>query len=230
MAIRDAIPNSLPQSAEEKAGADLWALLTDAEKENRNLIFEEEAKKRQTAVQEALEEDAEIYFAKDPVDRLQHVFDIKQKERNEQLKNVSAMKKLTDQEKHQIFRCIRYSFLPQDILLKLSTDPEFVLCKEMVVQGLAVKLAGVEQFNSDDLKIIVKPRHTHAINNYESAHTSLENVPQEPVVQNAEMATIDTNVNVIGVGQLANMGSMASVNQQLKKGNAQSAKKSSALN
>ena len=98
------------------------------------------------------------------------------------------------------------------------------------MQGLAVKLAGVEQFNSDDLKIIVKPRHTHAINNYESAHTSLENVPQEPVVQNAEMATIDTNVNVIGVGQLANMGSMASVNQQLKKGNAQSAKKSSALN
>ena len=82
MAIRDAIPNSLPQSAEEKAGADLWALLTDAEKENRNLLFEEEAKKRQTAIHEALEEDSEIYFAKDPVDRLQHVFDIKQKERN----------------------------------------------------------------------------------------------------------------------------------------------------
>ena len=49
IAIRDAIPKGLPQSAEETAGADLWALLTDAEKENRNTIYEEEEKKRQTA-------------------------------------------------------------------------------------------------------------------------------------------------------------------------------------
>ena len=86
------------------------------------------------------------------------------------------MKKLTDQEKHQIFRCIRYSFLPQDILLKLSTDPEFALCKEMVVQGLAVKLAGSEQFNSDDLKIIVKPRHSQMM---ASPHSSLDDGVRE---------------------------------------------------
>ena len=49
IAIRDAIPKGLPQSAEETAGADLWAPLTDAEKESRNTIFEEEEKKRQTA-------------------------------------------------------------------------------------------------------------------------------------------------------------------------------------
>ena len=43
------------------------------------------------------------------------------------------MKKLSDEEKVKIFKCIRYSLLPQDILLRLSTDPEFALCKEMVV-------------------------------------------------------------------------------------------------
>ena len=51
---------------------------------------------------------------------------------------------------------------------------------------------------------------------------------------NAEMATIETGVNVIGVGQLANMGSMASVNQQMKQGRVQSrpqsGKKTTALN
>ena len=47
------------------------------------------------------------------------------------------------------------------------------------------------------------------------------------------MATIETGVNVIGVGQLANMGSMASVNQQIKQGGrvqSQSGKKTTALN
>ena len=49
--------------------------------------------------------------------------------------------------------------MPQDSLLKLSTDPDFSLAKEFIVQGLACKLGGVEQFNSDDLKIVVKKRH-----------------------------------------------------------------------
>ena len=81
----------------------------------------------------------------------------------------------------------------------------------MVVQGLAVKLAGADQFNSEDLKIIIKPRHSQ----YVSAHSSINDNPgEEPAAARSEgeMATIETGVNVIGVGQLANMGSMASVN------------------
>ena len=69
-----------------------------------------------------------------------------------------------------------------------------------------------------------------------SSHASIGDGPgEEPAVQNsAEMATIETGVNVIGVGQLANMGSMASVNQQMKQGRVQSRpqsdKKNTALN
>ena len=42
--------------------------------------------------------------------------------------------------------------------MKLSTDPDFALAKEFIVQGLACKLGGSEQFASEDLKITVKPR------------------------------------------------------------------------
>ena len=55
-------------------------------------------------------------------------------------------------------KSIRYSWLPQEVLLKLSTDENFVLAKEFIVQGIAVKLGGAQQFDSDQLKINVRPR------------------------------------------------------------------------
>ena len=49
-----------------------------------------------------------------------------------------------------------------------------------------------------------------------------DNPGEEPAVKSEqEMATIESGVNVIGVGQLANMGSMAAVNQQMKQGRVQ---------
>ena len=64
-----------------------------------------------------------------------------------------------------IFRCIRYAFLPHEALLKLSTDPEFTLAKELIVQGLAYSLGGGNQINSEDLKINVKARFAQDIAN-----------------------------------------------------------------
>lgn len=62
------------------------------------------------------------------------------------IKEGATKVKLTDEQKDRIFRCIRYSFLPQDCLLKISTDDDFVLAKELIVQGLACKLGGADQF------------------------------------------------------------------------------------
>ena len=44
--LRDQIPDKLPESAQEKAGPDLWALLTDAEKESRETEWKEEEDKK----------------------------------------------------------------------------------------------------------------------------------------------------------------------------------------
>jgi len=49
------------------------------------------------------------------------------------IKDQSEKTKLADEQKSDILKCIRYQFLPQDILLKLSTDPDFVLAKELIV-------------------------------------------------------------------------------------------------
>ena len=52
MDIRDTIPSKLPESAEEQAGPELWALLTPAEQENRTTIFNEEEEKKVAAALE----------------------------------------------------------------------------------------------------------------------------------------------------------------------------------
>ena len=50
--VRDEIPSKLPETAEERAGPELWALLTDTERENRELAFKEEEEKKQTVANE----------------------------------------------------------------------------------------------------------------------------------------------------------------------------------
>ena len=140
--LRDQIPDKLPESAQEKAGPELWTLLTDSEKESRDTEWKEEEKKKEEEKLQAQEKEAVEYFKKDLTDRLQHVLDVKQKERNKRIKECSNKSKLGDQDKERILKCIRYSYLPQDLLLSLSTDESFVLAKEFIVQGIAVKLGG----------------------------------------------------------------------------------------
>ena len=156
--VRDEIPSKLPETAEERAGPELWALLTDTERENRELSFKEEEEKKQTVANEKMENEAALYFQKDKTGKIQHVLNVKQAERNERIKVLSNKQKLSDQDKERILKCIRYSYVQQDILLRLSTDPDFTLAKEFIVQGIAVKLGGAAQFGSDQLKINTKPR------------------------------------------------------------------------
>ena len=99
-----------------------------------------------------------MYFTKDSPDQIQHVLNIKQKDRNLEIKEKANKQTLTDDQKEAIMRCIRYPFLPQDALLKMSTDPDFTLGKELIVQGLAVKLGGTHAVANEDLKINIKPR------------------------------------------------------------------------
>ena len=53
-----------------------------------------------------------MYFAKDVTDKIQHVLNLKHKDKNIKLAEDSIKKILTDQEKDRILKCIRYSYLP----------------------------------------------------------------------------------------------------------------------
>ena len=74
------------------------------------------------------------------------------------IKLSSDKTQLSDRQKMDIYRCIRFGQLPQDVLLKLSNDPDFALAKELIVQGLAVKFGGADQFTQDELKIVTRKR------------------------------------------------------------------------
>jgi len=56
--------------------------LNDEEKENRRATFQDVEDERIETETAALSLDAEIYFKKETTGRIQHVLDIKQKERN----------------------------------------------------------------------------------------------------------------------------------------------------
>ena len=58
VAIREKIGPKKAESAEEATKPELWALLTDAEKENRKVAFQEELDKKVAAEAEMLEKDA----------------------------------------------------------------------------------------------------------------------------------------------------------------------------
>ena len=70
MSVRDKIPSKEPESAEEMAGPELWALLTETEKENREAAFKEEEEKKQAVLNEAMESEAAQYFQKDKTDQI----------------------------------------------------------------------------------------------------------------------------------------------------------------
>lgn len=78
MDVRDAVPKRIPVSAEEKAGPELWALLTADERLNRITVFDEAEAKRVETLSVEQGKDAHVYFAKNATDRIQHVLDIKQ--------------------------------------------------------------------------------------------------------------------------------------------------------
>ena len=63
--IRDKIEPKKANSAEAQTPPALWALLTEAERENRKATFEAEAEVRNATEAETMDKDAAIYFAKE---------------------------------------------------------------------------------------------------------------------------------------------------------------------
>jgi hypothetical protein len=51
-----------------------------------------------------------------------------------------VVKRLTKDEKAELFKTIRYGYLKNDELLALAANPMFELAKNFIVEGLAAKL------------------------------------------------------------------------------------------
>ena len=68
------------------------------------------------------------------------------------------VRRLTKEEKKELFKAIRYSYLPHEKLLELSTHPTFDLAKNYIVEGLSIRLDSYENALKKDVSINLEPR------------------------------------------------------------------------
>ena len=86
------------------------------------------------------------------------ILDLQQDQRNKEIEEHHTIKPLTDADKKSIFGAIRFSFMTHDELLKLMQNPDFILAKDMIMQGLSCKLNNYEVSAGTDLLINLRPR------------------------------------------------------------------------
>lgn len=98
--------------------------------------MEEENKKVEEAKRAAEDE----YNKLDELGKIQHNWNKYVEEIHTKASDRLALKRLTKEEKKELFRSIRFSYLHHEELLKLATDPEFELAKDFIVEGLTYKL------------------------------------------------------------------------------------------
>ena len=86
------------------------------------------------------------------------ILDLQQEQRNKEIEEHHTLKPLSDEDKKLVFGAVRYSFMTHDELLKLMQAPDFVLAKDMIMQGLSCKLNNYEVSGGAELLINLRPR------------------------------------------------------------------------
>ena len=112
---------------------ELWALLDDTEKAARKAQYDARQKTLQDEIAAKRDEQSTKYQLMDTAQRIQFVLDLKQEERNKDIENMLRLKPLSDADKIEIFKAIRWTFITHEELLKLSMDPDFALAKSMIM-------------------------------------------------------------------------------------------------
>ena len=75
-----------------------------------------------------------------------------------------TLKRLTKEEKTELFKCIRFSYLKHDDLFAMSMNPMFELAKNFIVEGLSVRLDTYENASKKELNINIEPRVNYELN------------------------------------------------------------------
>lgn len=117
-----------------------WSNLTEEEKKKRE---EEEAKAKEEEKKKKEEEEkkeADQFAALDDLGKIQHTWNKKVQEIHDKATDALALKRLNKEQRKELFKCIRYSYLHHEKLLQLTADPLFELAKNFIVEGLTHKL------------------------------------------------------------------------------------------
>jgi hypothetical protein len=117
-----------------------WDNLKEEERKKRE---EEEAKHKEEEAKKKEEEDkkeAEEFGKLDDLGKIQHTWNKKVQEIHDAATDALALKRLNKDQRKELFKCIRYSYLHHEKLLQLTSDPLFELAKNFIVEGLTHKL------------------------------------------------------------------------------------------
>ena len=115
-----------------------WSNLTEEEKKKRE---EEEKKKDEEEKKKHDEEEkksSEEFAKLDDLGKIQAKWRKKVDEIHHQAIDRLTLKRLTKNQKIELFKTVRYNFLHHDQLLNMTKNPRFELAKDFIVEGLTV--------------------------------------------------------------------------------------------
>lgn len=136
-----------------------WSNLTEEEKKKRQ---EEQAKKDEEEKKKSDEEEkkqADEYAKLDEQGKIQANWNKKVEAIHKGALDRLKLKRLTKDQKIELFKSIRYSFLHHEQLLQMTGNPIFELAKNYIVEGLTYKLDSQDKNSlGQALKINIQPR------------------------------------------------------------------------
>jgi DNA-directed RNA polymerase len=136
-----------------------WDNLTEEERKKR----EEEdakAKEEETKLKEAeAAKEKEEFDKLDDLGKIQFTWNKKVQEIHHEATDALSLKRLNKEQRKELFKCIRYSYLHHEKLLLLTADPLFELAKNFIVEGLTHKLGTKDGAPiNQKLEININPR------------------------------------------------------------------------
>jgi hypothetical protein len=165
----------------------------EEEKNNENPPEGEEQPQKLNTINEVKETDLKQDLLKDWSN---HIKELKNK-----LKKVN----LTPEQERELILCIRFSFLSHQDLMTYTNDPIIGQYKELILQGLSIRLNTYEQTPENNLLICIKPRkylnekkmppNVQNNNRYQSGYFNPENKNQDLAYSSAFNNEIDNRNN-----------------------------------
>ena len=151
----------VPAIPEEVAGPEVWERLTDDERKARKTAYDNEVKKIKTEQDNLTKHDkAEFHkFTKlEANKKTQFILDITQRDVNRDIKASLVLRPVTETEKIEVFKAIRWSFMTHEQLVETSMDKDFEMARPLILEGLSSRLVNFEKSAKLGQSINLNPR------------------------------------------------------------------------
>ena len=141
--------------------------LTPEEKEAKEKELKEKEDAEKKAKEEKEKQEKADYDALSPLDKIKADLRKEQAAKALECDARLSIRKLSDDEKKQLFKTIRFSFMTHEELLALTANPAFALAKDFIVEGLSAKLSSFENAKNSGLQINLNKRDHLKVEDFE---------------------------------------------------------------